>query len=125
MISSVYYDLRSSKFTSFSLSAPDASLLPATKLNKSVMYSLHHSPGQCLGYEHIQGNEVLRKQIARLRFNWGGPLSEQEVVVTAGCSEALSLCFQAVTTPGDAVATESPTFYGIFRVMQSLWFKSG
>jgi DNA-binding transcriptional MocR family regulator len=120
MITSVYYDLRSPKLTSFSLSAPDPSLLPAAKLNKSVMHSLRSSTDHCLGYEHIQGNEQLRKQIARLSFNWGGTLSEQDVVVTAGCMEALSFCLQAVTNPGDAVAMESPTFYGIFRVMQSL-----
>jgi DNA-binding transcriptional MocR family regulator len=68
----------------------------------------------------VQGNEQLRKQIARLSFNWGGALSEQDVIVTAGCMEALSLCLKAVTQPGDTVATESPTYYGIFRVMESL-----
>lgn len=123
MISSVYHDLRSPKLTSFSLSAPDASLLPAAKLNKSVIHSLRNEPDHCLGYEHIQGNEKLRKQIARLSFNWGGSLSEDDLVVTAGCMEAISFCLQAVTKPGDAVATESPTFYGIFRVMQSLGLK--
>ncbi len=123
MISSVYHDLRSPKLTSFSLSAPHPSLLPSAKLNKSVMHSLRNSPDHCLNYEHIQGNELLRKQIARLSFNWGGSLSEEDVVVTAGCMEALSFCLRAVTKPGDAVATESPTFYGIFRVMQSLGLK--
>lgn len=123
MISSVYHDLRSPKLTSFSLSAPHPSLLPSAKLNKSVMHSLRNSPDHCLNYEHIQGNESLRKQIARLSFNWGGTLSEDDVVITAGCMEALSFCLRAITKPGDAVATESPTFYGIFRVMQSLGLK--
>ena len=120
MISSVYSDLRSDKILSFSLGAPDSSLLPAAKLNKSVMHVLRSSKDSCLSYEHIQGNELLRKQIARLSFNWGGALSDDDIVVTAGCMEALSLCLRAVTRPGDAVATEGPTFYGIFQVMQSL-----
>lgn len=123
MISSVYHDLRSPGITSFSLSAPHHTLLPAAKLTKSVMHSLRSSADHCLGYEHIQGNELLRKQIARLSFNWGGALSGDDIVVTAGCMEALSFCLQAVTRPGDAVAIESPTFYGIFRVMQSLGLK--
>jgi DNA-binding transcriptional MocR family regulator len=123
MISSVYHDLRSEKILSFSLGSPHASMLPAAKLNKSVMHVLRSSKDSCLGYEHIQGNELLRKQIARLSFNWGGALSEEDVVVTAGCMEALSLCLRAVTKPGDAVAAEGPTFYGIFRVMQSLGLK--
>ncbi|MFM7852661.1 MAG: PLP-dependent aminotransferase family protein [Flammeovirgaceae bacterium] len=120
MITSVYNDLRSTKVISFSVSAPDHSLLPIAKLKKSVMYSLNHEADHCLGYEHVQGNETLRKQIARLGFNWGGSLGEQDVVVTAGCMEALSLSLKAVTNPGDTVATESPTYYGIFRVMESL-----
>lgn len=120
MITSVYNDLRSTKITSFSVSAPDHSLLPIAKLKKSVMYSLNHEADHCLGYEHVQGNETLRKQIARLGFNWGGVLGEQDVVVTAGCMEALALSLKAVTKPGDTVATESPTYYGIFRVMESL-----
>src|SRR5690349_19764862 len=123
MISSVYHDLRSDKILSLNLGAPDPSMLPAAKLNKSVMHVLRSSKDSCLGYEHIQGNETLRKQIARLSFNWGGALSDDDVVVTAGCMEALSLCLQAVTKPGDAVAAEGPTFYGIFRVMQSLGLK--
>jgi DNA-binding transcriptional MocR family regulator len=123
MISSVYYDLRSEKILSLNLGAPHPSLLPTAKLNKSVMHVLRSSKDSCLGYEHIQGNETLRKQIARLSFNWGGTLSDDDIVVTAGCMEALSLCLKAVTQPGDAVATESPTFYGILQAMQSLGLK--
>ena len=37
--------------------------------------------------------------------------------------EALSLCLKAVTQPGDAVAIESPTYYGIFQVIESLGLK--
>jgi DNA-binding transcriptional MocR family regulator len=123
MVSSVYYNLRSPKLLSFALSAPDSSLLPVAKLKKSVIHALNHAPDSCLGYEHIQGNVHLRKQIARLSFNWGGTLSEEDVVVTAGCMEAISFCLKAITKPGDAVATESPTFYGIFQVMESLGLK--
>ncbi|MFZ6000845.1 MAG: PLP-dependent aminotransferase family protein [Bacteroidota bacterium] len=123
MISSVYKDLRSDSILSFSLGAPHVSLLPAAKLNKSVMHVIRHEKDHCLNYEHVQGNELLRKQIARLSFNWGGTLSDDDVVITAGCMEAISFCLRAVTNPGDAVATEGPTFYGIFRVMQSLGLK--
>jgi DNA-binding transcriptional MocR family regulator len=120
MINSVHHDLRSEKLLSFSLSSPHFSLLPAAKLKKSVLHVMNHSKDGCLEYEHVQGNALLRKQIARLSFNWGGAVSEEDVVVTAGCMEAISLCLKAITQPGDAVATQSPTFYGIFRAMQNL-----
>ncbi len=123
IISSVYKDLRSPALTHFSISSPDYSLLPTAKLNKAVIQALRNSTDSCLNYEDFQGNEVLRQQIARLSFNWGGALSEEDVVVTNGCMEALSLCLKAVTQPGDAVAIESPTYYGIFQVIESLGLK--
>ncbi|MBX7127467.1 MAG: PLP-dependent aminotransferase family protein [Cyclobacteriaceae bacterium] len=123
MISSVYKDLRSDKILNFTIASPAPSLLPVAKLNKAVVQALREAPDSCLGYEHIQGNLELRKQIARQSFNWGGALSEEDVVVTAGCMEAMALCLKTVTKPGDAVAIESPTYFGIFQVMESLGLK--
>ncbi|MFZ1809059.1 MAG: PLP-dependent aminotransferase family protein [Cyclobacteriaceae bacterium] len=120
MISSVHTDLRTRSKIHFSVSSPAPSLLPTAKLNKAVIQALRDSDDSCLNYEDFQGNEVLRQQIAKLSFNWGGVLSDEDIVVTNGCLEALSLCLKAVTQPGDAVAIESPTYYGIFQVMESL-----
>jgi len=123
MISSVYNDLRSDKLLNFSIGAPSNELLPAAKLNKSVVHALRNSKDSCLGYEHVQGNADLRKQIAIQSFNWGGAISEDDIVITAGCMEALSLSLKAITKPGDAVAIESPTYFAIFQVMESLGLK--
>jgi len=119
MINSVYLDLRSEKLLNFSMAAPSFSLLPIAKLSKAVMHTLRESKTGCTNYEHVQGNVSLRKQIVRQAFNWGGNLREDDVVVTAGCVEALSLCVKAVTKPGDAIAIESPTYFAIFQVMES------
>lgn len=119
MINSVYVDLNSKNILNFSMAAPAFKLLPTAKLNKAVMHALRESPTSCLHYEHIQGNVALRKQIAKQAFNWGGTPSENDIVVTAGCVEALSLCIKAITKPGDAVALESPTYFALFQVMES------
>lgn len=119
MINSVYVDLNSKKLINFSMAAPSLELLPVAKLNKAVIHSLRESDTSCLHYEHIQGSVALRKQIGRQAFNWGGTPSEDDIVVTAGCVEALSLCIKAVTKPGDAVAIESPTYFAIFQFMES------
>jgi len=119
MINSVYVDLNSKDLLNFSMAAPSIELLPTAKLNKAVVHSLRQSKTSCLHYEHIQGNAALRKQIARQAFNWGGTPSEEDIVVTAGCVEALSFCIKATTKPGDAVAIESPTYFAIFQLMES------
>lgn len=123
MINSVYKDLRSDRLLNFALGAPSPELLPAAKLNKAVAQALRTAPDSCLNYEHVQGNVELRKQIARQSFNWGGTLGGDDIVVTAGCMEALSLTLKAITKPGDAVAIESPTYFGIFQAMESLGLK--
>jgi DNA-binding transcriptional MocR family regulator len=119
MINSVYVDLNSEKIVNFSMGAPSIQLLPTAKLNKAVMHVLRESKTSCLHYEHIRGNPLLRKQIARQAFNWGGTPSEEDIIVTAGTVEALSLCVKAITKPGDTIAIESPTYFAIFQVMES------
>jgi DNA-binding transcriptional MocR family regulator len=123
MIGDVYKDLRSDKLLNFALGSPSFELLPAAKLNKSVVHALRTSKDSCLQYEHVQGNSDLRKQIAIQSFNWGGAISEDDIVITAGCMEALSLSLKAITKAGDAVAIESPTYFAIFQVMESLGLK--
>lgn len=120
MIQSVYSNLNSDgNVLNFSTATPSIKLLPAAKLNKAVVQAIRDSKSSCLNYEHIQGNAHLRKQIARQAFNWGGTPNEDDIVITAGAVEALSLCVKAITKPGDSVAIESPTYFAIFQVMES------
>lgn len=125
MIASIYADIAThgNKVINFALGAPDASLLPTAKINKSVMHALRESKDSCTGYEHTQGNAELRKQIAKLAFNWGGKVKPDEVVVTGGCLEAMTLCIRAVTKPGDTVAVESPNYFGIFQAFENMGLK--
>ena len=123
MITTVYKDVKATDVINFALAVPAIELLPAAKLNKSVLHALRTSNDHCLGYEQVQGNIDLRKQVARLAFNWGGNVTSDDVVVTAGCMEALILCLRAVTKAGDTVAVEKPSYFGIYQAMESLGLK--
>src|SRR6185436_8751859 len=74
MIASIYTDivLYNKKVINLAMAVPDTSLLPLAKLNKSVVHVLRNTKDSCINYEHVQGNLELRKQIAKLSFNWGG-----------------------------------------------------
>jgi DNA-binding transcriptional MocR family regulator len=123
MIATVYKDITANDVINFALAAPDVSLLPVAKLNKSVVHALRTSKNHCIGYEHIQGNADLRKQIAKLCFNWGGKVSADEVIITAGCMEALVLALRTVTKHGDTVAVERPAYFGLYQAIESLGLK--
>ncbi|MGL1138571.1 PLP-dependent aminotransferase family protein, partial [Vibrio parahaemolyticus] len=66
------------------------------------------------------GSRELRRQIARRYLRHGAHVSAEEIVITSGAMEALNLSLQALTRPGDAVAIESPTFYGCLQAIESL-----
>ena len=125
MIASIYADIAShhNKVINFAIATPDASLLPTAKINKSVVQALRNSKDSCIGYEQTQGNVDLRKQIAKLAFNWGGKVKPDDIVVTGGCLEAMTLCIKAVTKPRDTVAVESPNYFGIFQALESMGLK--
>lgn len=123
MINSIYRDIAAPDVINFALAVPDASLLPAAKLKKSVMYALRNHKDHCNSYEHTQGNIDLRKQIAKLAFNWGGKIKQEDVIVTSGCLEAITMCLKAVTQYGDTVAVEFPTYFGIYQAVESLGLK--
>lgn len=124
MLATVYANLSEAGIVQLSLAAPSADLLPAAKLNKCLLEALRESPTSCLHYENIQGNERLRQQLARLSFNWGGRSLASEVVVTHGCMEALAFCLQSATKPGDTVAIERPTYFGIFNLLKKLGLRA-
>jgi DNA-binding transcriptional MocR family regulator len=62
----------------------------------------------------------LRHQIARRSLDWGCRLSENDLVITVGCTEALNLSLRAVANPGDTIAVESPTYFGFLQIIENL-----
>ncbi|MES2377596.1 MAG: PLP-dependent aminotransferase family protein [Bacteroidota bacterium] len=123
MIAMVYQNMDEDTVLRLSRSNPPINLIPLAKLNKSMMEAIRKSPSGNVNYENLQGNVSLRKQVAKNAFNWGGNITENDVVTTQGCMEALVFCLRAITKPGDTIAIESPTYFGIFNVMLSLDLK--
>jgi DNA-binding transcriptional MocR family regulator len=123
MIAMVYRNFSTESIVKLSVASPALSLLPQAKLNKSMMEAIRLSSNSCISYEGVHGNGNLKKHIARQAFSWGGNILPDDVVTTQGCMEALVFCLRAVTNPGDTVAIESPTYFGIFTTVQSLGLK--
>jgi DNA-binding transcriptional MocR family regulator len=110
-------------FTLFARGVPSTHLLPIAKLKKATAQAVRDLPGGGTVYESLQGNEKLRSQVAKWSFSWKGNLSDTDIVTTAGCISAISYCLMALTKRGDTIAVESPCFYGILQLAQSLGLK--
>ena len=70
------------------------------------------------------GDEGLRLALRKRYALQGVPLADNELIITNGAMEALNLCLQAVTQPGDVVVVESPTFYAALQALERLHLKA-
>jgi DNA-binding transcriptional MocR family regulator len=123
IIENSFHPAAENNFIVFSRGVPAMKLLPVAKLNKGAQQAIRSLPGGGTTYEPLQGNEKLRTQVAKWSFNWKGNLSEKDILTTAGCMSAISYCLMAITKRGDTIAVESPCFYGILQLSQSLGLK--
>src|SRR5215472_10021555 len=64
MITAVFRKLSQEDLVNFSIAAPPPELLPAARLNKSLIHVLRSSANHGLEYEDGQGNSDLRRQLA-------------------------------------------------------------
>jgi DNA-binding transcriptional MocR family regulator len=91
----------------------------------SLMNSISRSqPLLSAAYAPPAGMPSLRRQVARWYVHAGCALSPDDVVITCGALEAIHLCLRAVTQPGDTVALESPTYWGILQTIEMLGLKA-
>ncbi|WP_298609465.1 PLP-dependent aminotransferase family protein [uncultured Thiothrix sp.] len=77
-----------------------------------------------LAYDTLPGCLEVRKQIAHLSLSSGTSVHPEDVITTTGCQEALSISLKAITKPGDVVAIESPSFYGLMQMLNALGLKA-
>lgn len=122
IISKVYAEIGTKNNLQLSLGVPATSLLPVAKLNKALTQAIRELNGGT-AYELTQGNLKLRRQIARGSFTWNGKLHENNIITTAGCMNALSFCLMSIVQKGDTIAVESPVYFGILQLAQSLGLK--
>lgn len=104
---------------------PDPCLLPIAALNRLYASVVRRHPRLLEAASHlVPGEQPLLRQIVRRSLAWGGPLATEEIVITHSCTEALGLCLRAVTQPGDTVAVESPAYYLMLQLLESLGLKA-
>jgi DNA-binding transcriptional MocR family regulator len=104
------------------LLSPD--LLPLAALDRTLAAVARAGQGVGGAYAAPRGAPALRRAIAARLLRQGVGRHEDEIVVTAGATEALHLALRATTSPGDAVAVASPTYFGILRALELLGLRA-
>ncbi len=103
---------------------PNTELVIPLRLNR-IMASLPRQLDKEYNmYAIPPGNEALRIQIAQRAVGIGCNITHADVVTTSGCLEAFTLSLRAVCNPGDTVAIESPMYFGVLQVLESLGLRA-
>lgn len=93
---------------------------PTTRLRKLTAQVLRSRESQQNSYALPPGSLRLRSQIARRGLHLGMKLSAEDIIITHGAMEALSLAVNATTRPGDGIALETPTFYNLYPMLENM-----
>ncbi len=103
----------------FGVVCPAEELLPAGTLARISASILRTNPAQVLDYAPVNGHLELRRQIALRSLEAGIRVSPDEILITAGAMEGLSIALRALTRPGDNVLIQSPSYFCFLQLLEN------
>ncbi len=103
---------------SLALGWPSPRLYPTDELARITAEVFEEEGGEALSYLSAQGLYQLREQLALRGREAGYAESPDEIVVTSGAKQALSISARATLEEGDVAVIESPTFVGMLNSLR-------
>lgn len=103
---------------------PHVDLLPQVALEKAAVSAARQHRVVSNQYALPPGEPGLVQQLAKRYAQAGCAVNPGDITVTNGAQEALWLALRSVTSPGDVVALESPCYYGLLLILESLGLKA-
>ncbi|MFC9219620.1 PLP-dependent aminotransferase family protein [Streptomyces hygroscopicus] len=95
---------------SFAGGLPAASLFDSDAIAAAFERVLAESPHEALQYSTTEGHPALRAATAARLTGRGLPTGADDLLITTGSQQGLSLLATALLEPGDVVAVENPTY---------------
>lgn len=111
-------------YISFGAAIPANDFPILAQLKKSFAQLVRTEEFLGIGYDSGKGCMSLRRQLARRASDAGILASPEEIIITAGCQGAIGLCLRSLCKEGDIVAVESPSYYGLLQLIESLGLKA-
>lgn len=102
---------------------PDPQLFPLKKIHQYEKALTDDEGEWGILSDLPPGNELLRQQIARRYLANDMDVSPDDIVITHGATEAITLCLQAVAKAGDIIALEAPGYYALAHTVERLGMK--
>lgn len=115
----------SAELISFLAGFPDRDSLPSASVIDATRAALESEGEWALQYGHGLGNRNLAGiLLAKLKRDFGIEASSDEMLITAGASQAIGLAVETLVDWGDTVLTEVPTWSGAVRAFKNAGAKA-
>lgn len=101
------------------IALPGPEIMPVRRVFKIMADAVRRQPMVAWDYLHPNGEGLMVHHLARRSVAYPVPLAPEDLIVTSGCMEALNLALRCVSQPGDAIAVESPTYYGSLLLLEA------
>ncbi|MGC5743545.1 PLP-dependent aminotransferase family protein [Chryseobacterium sp. NFX27] len=112
-----------SESSSFNMAAPGDLLIPQKLILRTMQEVIREKGTALLRYYPANGLYELRKQISIQMSAHGCLMNPDELIITDGALQALTIALRAVTDPGDIVAVESPCVFSVLEAVANLGLK--
>lgn len=102
---------------SMASASPDPRLFPADEF-WSTLADLQSDAASMVTYTSSQGDPQLRIEISRDLLERGIDVTPDQLLVTAGVTQALALISRTLAQPGDRILVEQPTYLGLLHTLK-------
>jgi len=109
---------RSRRTLSMEIAEPDTAFYPAQEFTR-IIHSLSRDAASLFGYSSPRGEAALRYQIAALLGERGIDAGPEDLLITSGSTQGLSILIHALTQPGDKVLVEEPAYFGLLALLHT------
>ena len=102
------------------VSNPTAAYSAEKALARIMRQVLSKAGAKAVSYAPMNGFPPLKRQLAMRYFDYGLQVDPDEILITNGAQEAIAIALKCVAKAGDVIAIESPCYFGIIELIESL-----
>jgi len=96
---------------------------PNRRLNRLIRDELREHPSHAGEIVLPPGDFELRRQVARRATLAGAATTPEDIVITGGTMDAVTLSLGVLCKSGDTILVESPTYFGVLQAVEHLGLK--
>ena len=120
MINSVVSAINDPSLLPLGLTVTDPELLPVKPFSRILKKISRSRLKSLMSYSLSEGHAELRRQLALQTLGVIDGITPEDIIITNGCMEAVSLSLLTLTRPSDTVATETPTNFTFLQLLKEL-----